>query len=202
MTFDRGGQTAGRRGGQAVDSTGKDAASARLRLSYQVFCEIHGRAWLAFARTRIGNRADAELVVTAMRTDLAEQWSHALRHPLPAAYAWRLLKSHLHSWTWDEDALAVEATTFAAVIGGFKELAGESLRTEEDQIGLYSSILALPDRQRDAVILRYVLDLDDQEIAAYLDRPVETVRSSLRHARERLARRLGIAELPDRRAER
>ncbi|MCX4744384.1 sigma-70 family RNA polymerase sigma factor [Kitasatospora sp. NBC_01287] len=202
MTIDKGGRTPGRPGGPAVDSTGEGAASARLRLSYQVFCELHGRAWLAFARTRIGNLADAELVVAAMKEELAQQWPHALRHPTPAAYAWRLLKSHLHQWAWHQDEVEVEATTFAAVIGRFKELAGDSLRSEEDQVGLYGSILALPDRQRDVVILRYVLDLDDLEIAAYLDHPVETVRSNLRHARERLARRLGIGALPDRRAER
>ncbi|WP_280694656.1 sigma-70 family RNA polymerase sigma factor [Kitasatospora sp. GAS204B] len=185
-----------------MDSTGEGAANARLWLSYQVFCEVHGRAWLAFARTTIGNRADAELVVAAMTAELARQWPHALRHQVPAAYAWRLLKSHLNDWAWNQDQVAVEATTFAVVIDRFKELAGDSLRSEADQVGLYGAILALPDRQRDVVILRYVLDLDDPEIAAYLDRPVETVRSNLRHARERLARRLGIGELPDRRAER
>ncbi|WP_329571652.1 RNA polymerase sigma factor [Kitasatospora sp. NBC_01266] len=185
-----------------MDDTGENPANARLRLSYQVFCELHSRAWLAFARTRIGNRADAEMVVAAMTAELALQWQHALRHPVPAAYAWRLLKSQLNEWDWNQDELTVEATTFAVVINRFKELAGDSLRSEADQVGLYSAILALPDRQRDVVILRYVLDLDDQEIAAYLDRPVETVRSNLRHARERLARRLGISELPDRRAER
>ncbi|MGF1432379.1 RNA polymerase sigma factor [Kitasatospora sp. LaBMicrA B282] len=202
MTIDKGGRTPGRPGGPAVDGTGEDPVNARLWLSYQVFCELHGRAWLAFARTRVGNQADAELVVAAMTAELARQWPHALRHPVPAAYAWRLLKSQLHDWVWPLDQVEVEATTFTAVIGRFKELAGDSLRSEADQVGLYGAILALPDRQRDVVILRYVLDLDDLEIAAYLDRPVETVRANLRHARERLARGLGLRELPDRRAER
>jgi RNA polymerase sigma factor (sigma-70 family) len=185
-----------------VDSPGEDPASARLRLSYQVFCEVHGRTWLAFARTRIGRQQDAELVVGAMRTALAEQWPHALRSEAPAAYAWRLLNSHLHDWAWHQDGLAVEDTVFAAVIGRFRQLAGDSLHTEEQQVALYSAVLALSDRQRDAVILRYVLDLDDREIADYLDRPIAAVRSNLRQARERLARELGIAELPDPRAAR
>ncbi|MGW2917800.1 RNA polymerase sigma factor [Streptomyces angustmyceticus] len=198
MTINRGARMRLRPEGLVVDSTGKEAAAARLQVAYQAFCVVHEPAWTNLALSRIGNRTDASLVVTAMKAHLHRQWQHALRHPIPAAYAWRLINEHVASWIADENAVEVQAVHFNTVINKFKELARDSLRDLPEQIGLYSAILALSDRQRDVVILRYVLDLDEQVISDYLERPITTVRSNLRHAREKLARALGIREITDR----
>jgi RNA polymerase sigma-70 factor (ECF subfamily) len=206
MTIDRGAPAHGHRGGTAVDHTDGTGAQwateaelgLRLDLTYAAFCETHQPAWHALALTRIGSQADAVLVVEAVKADLARCWPQVLRFEEPAAYAWRLATRHVADWVAAEEPVEVEAVTFAAVIGAFKRVADGLLHSEADEVRLYAAILELPDRQRDVVILRYLLGLHAKVIAAYLGRPVATVHSNLRHARERLARRLGVRELPDR----
>lgn len=206
MTIDRGAPARGYRGGTAVDCTGGAGPDRglggdlglRLDLTYAAFCETHEPAWHALALTRIGSRADAALVVAAVKADLARCWPQVLRFEEPAAYTWRLANRHVADWVSAEEPVEVEAVTFAAVINAFKQVAKGLLQSEADEVRLYAAILELPDRQRDVVILRYLLGLHVKVISAYLGRPVATVHSNLRHARERLARRLGVGELPDR----
>ncbi|MFJ6141256.1 RNA polymerase sigma factor [Kitasatospora sp. NPDC092286] len=178
--------------------TAEEPANIRLELAYSAFCETHEPAWRALALTRIGNRADMALVVEAVKEDLARCWPHVLRFEEPAAYAWRLANRHVADWVAGEEPVEVEAVTFAAVIGAFKDVANGLLHSEADEVRLYAAILELPDRQRDVIVLRYLLGLHVKVIGAYLGRPVATVHSNLRHARDRLARRLGVRELPDR----
>ncbi|MFF7988958.1 RNA polymerase sigma factor [Kitasatospora xanthocidica] len=206
MTIDRGASVRGYRGGTAVDCGGGTAPDRalgadlglRLDFTYAAFCETHEPAWHALALTRIGSQADAALVVEAVKADLARCWPQVLRFDEPAAYAWRLATRHVSDWVDAGEPVEVEAVTFAAVIGAFKQVANGLLHSEADEVRLYAAILELPDRQRDVVILRYLLGLHVKVIAAYLGRPVATVHSNLRHARDRLARRLGVGELPDR----
>ncbi|MFF1903753.1 RNA polymerase sigma factor [Kitasatospora sp. NPDC058218] len=221
MTIDRSVRTLGHRGGPAPAGTGAgggrgdgpdpgredvggdgytgpENANIRLELAYSAFCETHEPAWRALALTRIGNRADAALIVEAVKEDLARYWAQVLRFEEPAAYAWRLANQHVADWVAGEQQVEVEAATFAAVIGAFKDVANGLLHSEADEVRLYAAILELPDRQRDVVVLRYLLGLHVKVIGAYLGRPVATVHSNLRHARERLAKRLGVRELPDR----
>ncbi|MFI8082300.1 RNA polymerase sigma factor [Kitasatospora sp. NPDC086009] len=217
MTIDRGVRVLGHRGGPAPAGpggggrrgdghgdadehgySGPEYANIRLELAYSAFCETHEPAWRALALTRIGNRADAALIVEAVKEDLARHWAHVLRFEEPAAYAWRLANRHVADWVSGEERVEVEAVTFEAVIGAFKDVANGLLHSEADEVRLYAAILELPDRQRDVVVLRYLLGLHVKVIGAYLGRPVATVHSNLRHARERLARRLGVRELPDR----
>ncbi|MGW2250814.1 RNA polymerase sigma factor [Kitasatospora sp. NPDC001660] len=185
------------RGGRETLAVPGESANVRMELAYSAFCETHEPAWQALALTRIGNRADVALVVEAVKEDLARCWPQVLRFEEPAAYAWRLANRHVADWVAGEEPVAVEAVTFAAVIGAFKQVAKGLLHSEADEVRLYAAILELPDRQRDVIILRYLLGLHVKVIGAYLDRPVATVHSNLRHARERLARRLGVGELPD-----
>ncbi|MFF3006069.1 RNA polymerase sigma factor [Kitasatospora sp. NPDC057940] len=209
MTIDRGAPVRGYRGGptlERADGAESDREAGgdlglRLDLTYASFCETHEPAWHALALTRIGGQADAALVVEAVKADLARCWPQVLRFEEPAAYAWRLANRHVSDWMSAEEPVAVEAVTFAAVIGAFKQVANGLLHSEADEVRLYAAILELPDRQRDVIILRYLLGLHVKVIAAYLGRPVATVHSNLRHARERLARRLGVGELPDRSGE-
>ncbi|MFJ9695976.1 RNA polymerase sigma factor [Kitasatospora sp. NPDC101183] len=197
MTIDRGAPARGHRGGAAAATLGGETAQ-RPDLTYAAFCATHQPAWYALALTRIGNRADAVLAVEAVKGDLARCWPQVLRFEEPAAYAWRLANRHVADWVSGGEPAAVEAVTFEAVIGAFKQVADGLLHSEADEVRLYAAILELPDRQRDVVILRYLLGLHVKVIGAYLGRPVATVHSNLRHARERLARRLGVRELPDR----
>ncbi|MEV6977574.1 sigma factor-like helix-turn-helix DNA-binding protein [Kitasatospora sp. NPDC093806] len=183
------------------DSSAPDGA--RLRLTFEAFCDIHERAWAGFARTQVGaHHAAAELVVADMKQHLLRNWAFALRQEIPAAYAWRLLKEHIGSWldTQSQPA-AVQTAAMDAVIADFCRRARWSLENLPEQIGLLSAILGLPERQRDIMILTHCLDLDDDEAAAYLGTPTATLRSNRRHARRRLAAAIGRPDLADREKE-
>jgi RNA polymerase sigma factor (sigma-70 family) len=60
---------------------------------------------------------------------------------------------------------------------GASPSAQDELLARED--GLWQAVGALPDRQRSAVVLRYVADLPHREIAAAMDCSVEAARRSL-----------------------
>jgi RNA polymerase sigma-70 factor (ECF subfamily) len=57
-----------------------------------------------------------------------------------------------------------------------------------EHIDVWAAVAALPDRQREAVVLRYVADLPEAEIAAAMKVSRGTVASTLSDARKALAR--------------
>lgn len=63
-------------------------------------------------------------------------------------------------------------------------------------LDIWKAVQRLPERQRVVVILRYLEDLSEPEIAEAVDLPVGTVKSQLSRARKKLAEHLGpgIAE--------
>jgi len=63
----------------------------------------------------------------------------------------------------------------------------ERLAASEESRALARAILALPERQRDAIVLRHFEGLGNPEIAARLDSSVEAVESLLARARRQLA---------------
>lgn len=60
---------------------------------------------------------------------------------------------------------------------------------------VWDAVRELPERQRACVVLRYLEDLPEAEIAEVLDCSVGTVKSQLSKARVKLARRLGEGAL-------
>jgi RNA polymerase sigma-70 factor (sigma-E family) len=64
-------------------------------------------------------------------------------------------------------------------------------------IDLWNEVRRLPHRQRAAVVLRYLADMSDREIAEVLDCSVGTVKSQLSRARSKLGAGMAIEEVPD-----
>ena len=67
----------------------------------------------------------------------------------------------------------------------------------ESELGLYTAIAHLPERQYDIVVLRYVLGYTDEQISYCTGIKISTVRSNARHAKRRLARELNMATEPE-----
>lgn len=66
----------------------------------------------------------------------------------------------------------------------------------EIDVSLWNAVRALPDRQREAIALRYVLDLEQHEVADAMGVRPGTVASTLHAARAQLASVLGAID-PD-----
>ncbi|MFD8917844.1 RNA polymerase sigma factor [Streptomyces sp. NPDC059569] len=187
------------RGAQDLDDHGppvsSDGTVHRLALTFDAFDARHHTLWLRYAHTQVGGRDAAETVVDATCARLLEHWPHVLTQESVARYAWALLKEEVAWWLDDHDrepALVDTAAFHAAV----RKLLDHEKRDQFDvlqrEIGLYRAISRLPERQYDVVVLRYALQVPDEEVAEYMGIEVATVRSHVRHARRRLARDLDV----------
>jgi RNA polymerase sigma-70 factor (sigma-E family) len=63
----------------------------------------------------------------------------------------------------------------------------------EESMDLWSAVADLPERQRTCVVLRYLEDLSEPQIAEVMDCSVGTVKSQLSRARQKLERSRGAA---------
>jgi RNA polymerase sigma factor (sigma-70 family) len=73
-------------------------------------------------------------------------------------------------------------------------------RTAEDygmDIDIWRAVQRLPERQRTVVVLRYLEDMSEPEVAEVLDLPVGTVKSQLSRARRKLGEYLGEENFGD-----
>jgi RNA polymerase sigma-70 factor (ECF subfamily) len=72
---------------------------------------------------------------------------------------------------------------------------------DPDAVDVRRALTALPRRQREAIVLRYFLDLDVREVATVMGVGEGTAKSTLARARDALATRLGDrSEAPDARS--
>ncbi|MCM2389926.1 RNA polymerase sigma factor [Streptomyces albipurpureus] len=164
-------------------------------VTFGAFHEYHRKLWMRYAHVQVGSREAAERVVHKAFAQLRSTWDYALCQESVHSYAWTLLKEQVDTWLYErglEPQLA-EAAGFERAIrrllidellDGFVVLA--------EEIGLYSAISELPERQQDVIVLRYVLACTDEKTADFLGIETSTVRSNIRHARAALASKLNI----------
>lgn len=114
------------------------------------------------------------------RIDTLEAWS--------VTVALNCCRSQLRRTTSDrrkaERLMSERATTPGAVSGA----PARATTIEDDDVRF--AVLALPRRQREVVVLRYLLDMDVAAIAASVGRSEGAVKNALHHARSTLARSL------------
>jgi RNA polymerase sigma-70 factor, ECF subfamily len=72
-----------------------------------------------------------------------------------------------------------------------------SAPADSDRIDVERTLATLPRRQREAVVLRYYLQMDTREVAGALGINEGTVKSTLSRARAALATALGVPEEHD-----
>jgi RNA polymerase sigma-70 factor, ECF subfamily len=148
------------------------AAKARLDDDFSALYKAHLRDVYSYAYYRVGNHHDAE--------DLTEQtflqayrhferaqresqgrplrpWLIRIAHNLAANY-YRDRSRRPQTAIDDADTLAATHTTEALV------------QDRDDLARILESVQRLPDDRREALIMRFALDMDNREIARALDR--------------------------------
>ena len=79
--------------------------------------------------------------------------------------------------------------------GLFEKEAGDAVVSDVEDHGLnvdvWNAVRGLPERQRTCIVLRYLEDLSEPDIATVLNIPVGTVKSQLSRGRKKLADALG-----------
>jgi RNA polymerase sigma-70 factor (sigma-E family) len=148
--------------------------------------EAHALGLVRLAVVMVGDRPAAEDVVQEAFCGLYRRWA-ALSDPGKAVSYLRssvmngcrsLLRRRSRQPTGAIGNPAGESAEVAALVG-----------EEHQQVLL--AIRRLPDRQRQALVLRYYLDLDEEEIAQVMGISRGTVKSTTSRARAALGRMLG-----------
>jgi DNA-directed RNA polymerase specialized sigma24 family protein len=155
------------------------ATSAQLEALYRARFEHFSRVASAICH-------DAELgrdaVQTAFAVAVRARGSFRRRGPLEA-WVWRILVN---------EARRLAGEPNGEPLGDLAEAASNG--QGGDELGLRGWIAALPERQREALFLRYYADLDYRTIADVLGIEVGTVSATLSAAHRTLRRRLEEVE--------
>lgn len=174
-------------------------ACHRLLVTFDAFDAAHHDLWLRYARTQVGSDDAAKEVVENACRHLLEHWAHALRQESLSGYAWTALKEQIERWLTAHgrrpQLAAATALTTEARAALLAELDDEPAFLET-QLALDAALARLPERQYDAVVLRYTLGCPEKNIAEYLGLEAATVRSHLRYAKLRLTRELHAQPAP------
>lgn len=139
---------------------------------------------------------DVELAEDCAQEALLRAWQHLDRgRRIDSLEAWTVTvalnccRSQLRRSGSDRrkvERLGAERRTMPATYDG--AAVSPATTIEDDDVRV--AVLALPHRQREVVVLRYLLDMDVATIAAALGRSQGAVKNALHHARSSLARSL------------
>ena len=176
--------------------TPERVARQRELLTLDAFYDSHRTLWLRYATLQVGDRDQAARLVRAVHDQLTQDWEQVLRRQSVPEYAWAALKDHIHNWLAERGRLPVMADTAAFHAAVRKLLWSEQqdgFEVLEHELGLYTAIDELTERQSDVIVLRYVLSAGDHDIAAYLGTTADAVRAHVTQAKARLALRLRTA---------
>ncbi|MET8699697.1 sigma factor-like helix-turn-helix DNA-binding protein [Kitasatospora sp. NPDC004723] len=169
----------------------------RDRLTFDAFCDTHGRAWTGFARARLRDDAVAHTVVEIAKARVWQEWPRILREQIPPFHAWAILKEEIGACLAELMMNGEPLPTQTHVPGWVQsvrtaaERAHHLLETEGSHEQLYAALRRLSERRHDVIVLRYLLGLPDDQIASYLGTTEANVRSTVRQALDRLAAALG-----------
>lgn len=150
--------------------------------SFESFAHAEFQNILALAIAALGSRDDALDVAQETMTRAFDRWAEVAAMDRPGAWARRvalnLVTDHLRRRTRRHRlAVRLQAQPPPADAGA---------DTETWDRAFWAEVVALPERQRDVVLLHYVEDLAVADIASVLEVPAGTVKSDLSRARASL----------------
>ncbi|MFI9254949.1 sigma factor-like helix-turn-helix DNA-binding protein [Streptomyces sp. NPDC053069] len=171
-----------------VPSDVRGEQAVRLPLDFQAFFLMNAEAYTKYARLHLREELAQEAVHGTFLTILNE-WEVFLGRSEPAAWAWKVLR---RSVAERAGIVSRDHVVAQAMRGARATLDGMT-----SDLGLFSAIAELPERQFDVIVLRYVLGCGTGQISELLGVGPTTVRYYERLARGRLARRLGLRTSDD-----
>jgi RNA polymerase sigma-70 factor (sigma-E family) len=162
------------------------ASSAQARQAVTALYQAHALGLIRLAVVILGDRPAAEDVVQEAFCGLYRRW-HALSD---TEHALSYVRSSVINGCRSALRRRVRQLTGVA-----RDLPGESAESavliSEEHRQVLAAIRRLPSRQREALVLRYYLDLDEAEIALSMRISRGTVKSTISRALAALGRLLG-----------
>ncbi|MEU9377742.1 sigma-70 family RNA polymerase sigma factor [Streptomyces sp. NPDC048255] len=161
---------------------------------FLVFDQECRELFSTFACLTLRSQVDAEEAVDRTFDELMDSWSSlAATRPNLIHHAWGVLKRHIAIQARQRHTPRPVNPRFLDSTSGVSLSAAGSY--DPDLIDkVHALVGCLPERQRDAIRLRYGLNYSTREVAELMDISTDTVRSHLSQARTRLARLLEPAD--------
>ncbi|MEU3252347.1 sigma-70 family RNA polymerase sigma factor [Streptomyces sp. NPDC006997] len=162
-----------------------------LPLDFEAFHRMHRPAYVAWAKTYLKHKADAEEAVDWAFEQLLTTWPEVLAKENPAAYAWQVMKHRtidVARARGRRESLVETAVFETAALRKAVDPIGQL----EESLNVVRAIEDLPERQRDVVVLLYLHGQSAREAADHLGISPAAVRSTARYARCRLRETLGL----------
>jgi RNA polymerase sigma-70 factor (sigma-E family) len=147
------------------------ASDAAVRRDFEAFVREHWSALMAIGVAVTGGRSEAEDVVQTALTNAYPRWRRIRRDQALAYVRRSILNAHISRWRrhrGDEIVLSEVPDR------GTDRAATDGVDARES---LLPALRRLPSGQRAVLVLRYLCDLPDEEIAATLHISAGTVRS-------------------------
>jgi len=173
------------------------ASRGQARREFEAFVRATGAALVRTAYVLTGDMGKAEDLAQETFLRLARHWDRVRSVEHPSAYARRALvnlvldgsakRSRQRQELASEDELDTRADGSAA----------RALGAIEDAAVFGSALLQLPRRQQVVLMLRYLYDLPEKEVADILGCSVSTVSSTASRAAARLAQILAAEDATD-----
>ncbi len=136
--------------------------------SFADFVSLHGPGLLAFARGLTGNTPDAEDLLQNALAGAYARWPR-IRPDKALAYVRRsLANGRVSLWRRTRPTIGLDID---------RPMAGQHDQETVDRLALRQALSGLPRSQRAVLVMRYLLDLPDNEIAEALGVGLPTVRS-------------------------
>jgi RNA polymerase sigma-70 factor (sigma-E family) len=172
--------------GRPAREDGPDPGGSDARRAVTALYEAHALGLIRLAVVMLGDRPAAEDIVQEAFCGLYRRW-HALSDPAKAL-------SYVRSSVINGSRSALRRRIrqpfgFAGDPSGESAEAAALLLEEHRQV--LAAIRRLPDRQREALVLRYYLDLGEEDIARTMRISRGTVKSTTSRALTALGRMLG-----------
>lgn len=153
---------------------------------FELLFDQHYRSLRGLAFVMLGDAARAEEIVAEAYLKAFSLWGRVRLMDHPHAYLRQIVVNLCRAkFRRDQVELRVNALVHR---GDTAEWSPE----REMRMDLWAAVRKLPDRQRACVVLRYLEDMTEAEIADTLECSVGTVKSQLFKARAKLERELGV----------
>ena len=160
-----------------MDITGT-RSSPRAELAVTELSAGHALGLVRLAVLLVGDRASAEDIVQDAFLGLYRRWDRLPDTSAPLAYVRVSVLNGCRT--------ALRRRTRALQVGNFTEPSAESAEAvallSEEQRAVAGALRGLPERQREALVLRYYLDLSEAEIATAMGISRGTVKSATSRA--------------------
>jgi len=173
------------------------AGRAQARREFEAFVRVTGADLVRTAYLLTGDMGKAEDLAQETFLRLARHWDRARTVEHPSAYARRALVNLVLDGSAKRSRQRQELASEDDLESHADGSAARALGAIEDAAAFGSALLQLPRRQQVVLMLRYLYDLPEKEVADILGCSVSTVSSTASRAAARLAQVLAPEEATD-----